>query len=110
MTFKMKEWIAKVSNAIQSLTARQNIKMATGYIDCGTISANSYKDVTFNYSSADFGSYPTVLATLNSSGTAANIGSVCVAVASYNATTATIRVFNNRSSTIHPYVICAAFK
>lgn len=104
------ERVDDISTAIQSLAARQNIKMATGYIDCGTISANSYKDVTFNYSSAGFGSNPTVLATLNSSGTAANIGSVCVAVSSYNATTATIRVFNNRSSTIHPYVICAAFK
>lgn len=110
MTFKMKEWIAKVSNAIQSLTARQNIKMAVAYIDCGTINANAYKDVTFNYSGKGFGSNPTVVATLNSSGTAVNIGAVCVAVASFSTTHATIRIFNNRSASIHPYVICAAFQ
>lgn len=106
----LKEWINKVTAAIASLTARQNIKMATDYIDVGTISANSYKDVAFNYSSAGFSGSPTVIATLNSSGTASNIGSVCVAVAAFNSTSATIRVFNNRSATIHPYVICAAYK
>lgn len=106
----LKAWISKVTSAIQSLTARQNIKMTYAYIDCGTISANSYKDVTFNYSSKGFYANPVVLATLNSSGTASNIGSVCVSVASFSATSATIRVFNNRSSTIHPYVLCAAFQ
>lgn len=106
----LKAWMAKITNAIKSLSARQNIRMAVAYIDCGTISANAYKDVTFNYSSKGFSDSPTVIATLNSSGTASNIGSVCVAVASFNATKATIRVFNNRSATIHPYVICAAFR
>ena len=106
----LKAWMAKITNAIKSLSARQNIRMAVAYIDCGTISANAYKDVTFSYSSAGFSGYPTVLATLNSSGTAVNIGNVCVSVSSYNPTQATIRVFNNRSATIHPYVICAAFQ
>lgn len=106
----LKAWMAKITNAIKSLSARQNIRMAVAYIDCGTISANSYKDVTFSYSSKGFSSNPTVLATLNSSGTASNIGSVCVSVASFSTTSATIRVFNNRSSTIHPYVLCAAFQ
>lgn len=97
--FDLKKWIAKVTNSIVSLTARQDIKMEAGYESVGQINANSYKDVTLSFS---FSSTPRVVATLFSSGTAVNIGDVTCTVHSVTSTSAKVRVFNNRSSTLSP--------
>lgn len=108
----MKKLIAKILGRLISLNERDNIKIATAYLTVGQIAANSYKDVTFNYSSANFDSSKAVFvnATLNSSGTSNTLGNICVAVANFNATSATIRIFNSRSSTVTPMVICTALQ
>lgn len=72
-----------------------------GLVNVGTVDANSYKDVSVTF---NMPSIPNVSASLFSSGTAANIGDVTVAIAARNATGATFRVFNNRSTTITPAV------
>lgn len=74
--------------------------IAGGLISAGTVNANSYKDVTVTHNFPN-GSYY-ITATLYSSGTAVNIGNVCVSIASATENTATIRIFNNRSSAINP--------
>lgn len=101
MTFKMKEWISKVTSAIQTLTTKVNAvpKFAHGYAAVGQISANSYKDVTITH---NLGVYAHVVATMFSSGTAVNIGAVTITIHDITATTAQIRVFNNRSTTLNP--------
>ena len=95
----LKKWIAKVTDSIASLTARQDIKMAAGYESVGQINANAYKDVTLSYS---FSSTPRVVATIFSSGTAVNLGDVTCTVHDVTATSAKVRIFNNRSSTLSP--------
>lgn len=76
--------------------------IAGGYVSVGSISANSYKDITVNYNMPNL---PNISATLFSSGTTSNIGSVCVAVAARNATSATLRIFNDRSTSISPGIM-----
>ena len=71
-----------------------------GLISAGTVNANSYKDVTVTHNFPADSYY--ITATLYSSGTAVNIGNVCVSIASAGENTATIRIFNNRSSAINP--------
>lgn len=97
--FDLKKWIAKVTQSIVDLTARQNIKMAAGYVAVGQINAEAYKDVTLSFS---FSSTPRVVATIFSSGTAVNIGDVTCTVHDVTTTSAKVRVFNNRSSTLSP--------
>lgn len=74
-------------------------KIARGMKSAGTVNANSYKDVTIKH---NLGVPCTVVATLYSSGTASNIGSICVAVAGRTTTEATIRIFNDRNTVINP--------
>lgn len=74
--------------------------IAGGLISAGTVNANSYKDVTVTHNFPNDSYY--ITATLYSSGTAVNIGNVCVSIASATENTATIRIFNNRSSAINP--------
>lgn len=82
-------------------------KVAGGQVtNLGQISANSYKDATITH---NLGAGAIVVATLFSSGTAANIGQTTCTVHSVDATTAKIRVFNNRSSTLSPYINWIAF-
>lgn len=76
--------------------------IAGGLISAGTVSANSYKDVTVTHNFPADSYY--ITATLYSSGTAVNIGNVCVSIASAGNNTATIRIFNNRSSAINPAI------
>lgn len=71
-----------------------------GLITAGTVGANSYKDITVTHNFPNDSYY--ITATLYSSGTAVNIGNVCVSIASAGENTATIRLFNNRSSAINP--------
>ena len=73
--------------------------IAYGNESVGTVSASSYKDVTITH---NLGASAHVVATLYSSGTAVNIGNITVSIAGITATEATIRVFNNRTSTINP--------
>lgn len=73
--------------------------IAYGNKSVGTVSASSYKDVTITH---NLGASAHVVATLYSSGTAVNIGNTTVSIAGITATEATIRVFNNRTSTINP--------
>lgn len=75
--------------------------IAMGRVSVGTVAANSYTDVTITH---NLGTKARVVGTLFSSGTASNIGSVCVALSAKTATTATFRVFNDRSSTISPAI------
>ena len=74
-------------------------KIAYGNESVGTISASSYKDVTITH---NLGASARVVATLFLSGTAVNIGNTTVSIASITSTQATIRIFNNRTSTINP--------
>ena len=79
-----------------------NDKMACGQVtDLGQISANSYKDATITH---NLGAGAIVVATLYSSGTAVNIGATSCTVHDVTATTAKIRVFNNRNSSLSPYI------
>ena len=73
--------------------------IAYGNESVGTVSASSYKDVTITH---NLGASAHVVATLYSSGTAVNIGNTTVSIASITSTQATIRIFNNRTSTINP--------
>ena len=84
-----------------------DLGLAGGHQSVGTISANSYKDVTITH---NLGANTRVVATLYSSGTAVNIGNTAVVIADITDTQATIRIFNNRSSTITPYVDWIAIK
>lgn len=76
-------------------------QFAAGYVSVGTVNATSYKDVTITH---NLGASARVVACLFSSGTASNIGEVTVSVHDITATTAQIRVFNNRSGSINPGV------
>lgn len=78
----------------------KNWNIAGGREVVGSINANSYKDITVTHN-FPAGTYRLV-ATLYSSGTASNIGSICVAVESTGANTATIRIFNDRNNAINP--------
>ena len=82
---------------LNNMLPKSNVAM--GRISVGQISANSYADVTITH---NLGNNARVVAVLFSTGTASNIGSVCVALTAKTANTATFRVFNNRSSTITP--------
>ena len=74
-----------------------------GYETVGSISTNSYKDVELSFNKT-FAAAPHVVACLSSSGTAGNIGNVCVSVFGITTTGCTIRVFNNRGSSLSPAV------
>lgn len=92
----LKAWISKVTATINGMP-----KMACGEETVGTISASSYKDITITH---NLGANTRVVATLFSSGTAVNIGNTTVSVYDITSTTAKIRIFNNRTSTINPNV------
>lgn len=92
----LKAWISKVTATINGMP-----KMACGEESVGQISASSYKDVTITH---NLGANTKVVATLFSSGTAVNIGNTTVSVHDITSTTAKIRIFNNRTSTINPNV------
>ena len=87
-------------SSLQSNMFNKN-RITHGQENVGTISANAYKDVIIDH---NLGSGTHVVACLYSSGTASNIGSVCVAIMSTSPTQATIRVFNDRSATINPAI------
>lgn len=87
-------------SSIESNMFNKN-RITHGQASVGTISANAYKDVIIDH---NLGSGTHVVACLYSSGTASNIGSVCVAIMSTSSTQATIRVFNDRSATINPAI------
>lgn len=74
-----------------------------GHESVGQISTSSYKDVAVTFSPA-FSSAPNVVACLSTSGTAGNIGNVSVSVFNISTTGCTIRVFNNRGSSLSPAV------
>lgn len=79
------------------------VPIKSGNANIGQISANSYKDFSVAFGEP-FDKQPNVSATLFSSGKAVNIGNVCVSVFGVSSTGFTIRIFNNRSSTINPTV------
>ena len=88
------ERVDDISTAVDAVP-----KFAHGYVAVGQISASSYKDVTITH---NLGVNAHVVATMFSSGTAVNIGSVTITIHDITATTAQIRVFNNRSTTLSP--------
>lgn len=93
-----------ISNTLDKQSDQVHIPTVdSGNASIGSVSSNSYKDVSVTYT-ATFDEIPNVTATLYSSGTAVNIGSVCVAIASKSKTGCTIRLFNNRSSSINPTI------
>lgn len=83
------------------------VDVACGNAQPGQISASSYKDVSITH---NLGSGAHVVATMLSSGTAVNIGNTTVSVYDITSTTAKIRIFNNRSSTITPQIEWIAIK
>lgn len=97
--FDLKQWIAKVTNAIVSLTNRQNIKVAYGNVgDTGpTVNANSYKDVSVSFNTT-FPSTPRVIISLRSSSTSSEIGLMTVSAINVTTTGFTARFFNAGSS------------
>lgn len=96
-----KSTIEQILDAIDDINDQLDSvpKVAYGNESVGTISSSSYKDVVITH---NLGASARVVATLYSSGTAVNIGNTTVSIASITATQATIRVFNNRTSTINP--------
>ena len=82
--------------------------IAHGYESVGTISANSYKDVTINHNLGT--NQVHVVATMFSSGTAVNIGNTTITVHDVSTNTAQVRVFNNRSTTLSPALEWLAIK
>ncbi len=91
----MEEGIAEIENMVP--------KFSAGYELMGTIQNNSYADksVTFD---PPFSDVPNVVACLSTTGTVGNIGNVSVAVNAITKTGCTIRVFNNRGSSLSPAV------
>lgn len=75
----------------------------SGHVVFSSIATNSYADKTVTFSTS-FNSAPNVVATLSTSGTAGNIGNVSVSVFNITSTDCTIRVFNNRGSSLSPAV------
>ena len=100
-------------NAVQNkvikayVDAHKCVNVACGNEQPGQISASSYKDVQITH---NLGSGAHVVATMLSSGTAVNIGNTTVSVYDITSTTAKIRIFNNRSSTITPQIEWIAIK
>ena len=92
-----KKLFTKILQSLNGMLPKSNVAM--GRVAVGQIAANSYGDVTITH---NLGSNARVVAVLFSSGTSSTIGSVCVALESKTANTATFRVFNDRSSTINP--------
>lgn len=74
-----------------------------GYETMGSINTNSYADKTVSFAST-FSIAPNVVACLSTSGTAGNIGNVSVSVFNITTTGCTIRVFNNRGSSLSPAI------
>lgn len=74
-----------------------------GYESMGSINTNSYADKSVSFVST-FSTAPNVVACLSTSGTAGNIGNVSVSVFNVTTTGCTIRVFNNRGSSLSPAV------
>lgn len=97
--------LSSLSSISSNMLSKNNVK--GGLAAVGQIAANSYKDVEITH---NLGVIPIISATLFSTGTASNIGSVCVAIAARTSTTATIRVFNDRNSIVTPSVTWIAIK
>ena len=87
-------------NIGQPAAWRNALQIANGMVNV-SVAENSYTDVVVNHG---LGIIPRVVATLESSGTAVNIGNVTVTVHTRTSTTFTIRVFNNRSTALNPSV------
>lgn len=93
-----------ITNALEKQSEQIHLPTVdSGNAAIGSVSANSYKDITVTFT-ATFSEIPHITATLYSSGTAVNIGSVCVSVAAKSKTGCTLRLFNNRSSAINPSI------
>lgn len=75
-----------------------------GHETYSSIATNSYADKTVSFGSGTFSSAPNVVACLSTTGTAGNIGNVSVSVHTISASGCTIRVFNNRGSSLSPAV------
>ncbi len=86
-----------------SETSGGQYQILGGHETVGSIATNSYADVTVTFVSS-FGVAPNVTACLSTSGTAGNIGDVSVSVFNITTTGCTIRVFNNRGSSLSPAV------
>lgn len=74
-----------------------------GYADLGSVSANSYKDVTVTFDSALPGK-PAVLCSMVSTSTSPTMGSISVSPIYVSASGFTCRVFNNTSNPRSPGV------
>lgn len=75
-----------------------------GHGTYSSIATNSYADKTVSFGTGTFSSAPHVTACLSTTGTAGNIGNVSVSVHTISASGCTIRVFNNRGSSLSPAV------
>ena len=93
----MKKWMRNVMIKLNSLP-----KVQGGRETFSSIATGTYADKTVTLSG--FSSAPQVTATLSTTGTAANIGQVSVAVHTISKTGFTIRVFNNRGGSLSPAV------
>lgn len=82
--------------------------IAHGYESAGTVSANSYKDVTITHNLGT--NQVHVIAVMFSSGTAVNIGNVAISVHDVSTNTAQVRIFNNRSAALSPGIEWLAIK
>ena len=82
-------------------------QIACGHMSVGSVNASSYKDVTITH---NLGADANVVASLFTSGTAANIGNTTVSVHDITATTAQVRVFNNRTGSFSPAIEWIAVK
>lgn len=74
-----------------------------GHESMGSINTNSYADKSITFHQT-FASAPNVTACLSTTGTAGNIGNVSVAVNNISKTGCTVRVFNNRGSSLSPAI------
>ena len=94
----------KRSYTVSDPSAFQNaIGITRGTVTGTTVASKSYRDVNINFGKT-YASAPTVVASLGSSSTSADIGSMSVGVVSVTTTGATLRIFNDSGNARTPSV------